>query len=221
MGDELDPIRKIIEARVRDLGLNPTEASRRATGQPDIYRKFVENGARLRADRLASLCKTLGLEFYVGPPRDSLPVPEPIEIDATDYDHLPLFGSVDAAAGEGAEPIDETATGSVAFRSDWLKAKRLSPKSSVIIQVRGDSMAPTIRDGSLILVDTRAKTVRNRGIYVVRHDGGLYVKRVIRQKTGIMMTSDNTEFEPFFVSQADLAHNAIVGRAVWSGGDIK
>ena len=69
MSDGLDDIRDTIRSRAAELGLKPAAVSRMATGKPDMFRKFVEEGAAPRADRLRLLCRALGLEFYVGQPR--------------------------------------------------------------------------------------------------------------------------------------------------------
>ena len=85
-----------------------------------------------------------------------------------------------AAAGGGAEADDERATGQVWFRRDWLDRQGLDPTQCMVIGVKGESMEPTLPDGSSILVDrSRSRRRRRAGrVYVVRTDDGLIVKRV-------------------------------------------
>ena len=97
-----------------------------------------------------------------------------------------------AAAGGGAMELDETVRGYVAFRRDWLDRTTADPTQCTVISVTGDSMDPTLADGSKILVDRGQRRLRQGRIYVVRTSGGLVVKRVARNRRGIwLMQSDN------------------------------
>jgi phage repressor protein C with HTH and peptisase S24 domain len=63
-----------------------------------------------------------------------------------------------------------------------------------MIEVRGDSMAPLLGDGDEILVDESDAGGRIRdGVYVLRRDGALMVKRLSPHPGGrrVSVTSDN------------------------------
>ena len=129
---------------------------------------------------------------------------------------------VGASAGPGALDVDETARSHFAFDPKWLRtigagdAKQLS-----IIRVTGDSMSPTLADGDEILVDAgEAKDRLRDGIYVVRMEQALVVKRVARNPANrrISITSDNQAYPSW--PDCDLKDIDIVGRVVWAGRRI-
>lgn len=62
--------------------------------------------------------------------------------------HLPLL-DFHASAGLGLPVPEEVRLGAIAFDRQFLREKRASPAHCNIIRARGDSMSPTIPDGSL------------------------------------------------------------------------
>jgi phage repressor protein C with HTH and peptisase S24 domain len=91
-----------------------------------------------------------------------------------------------------------------------------------MIEVRGDSMAPLLGDGDEILVDESDAGGRIRdGVYVLRRDGALMVKRLSPHPGGrrVSVTSDN----PAYPSWPDFAAEevGVVGRVIWAGKRIR
>ena len=128
---------------------------------------------------------------------------------------------VEASAGAGALGGDDEAAGEVGFDPRWLRRIAGGSDDLSIIEVRGDSMAPTLADGDEILVDGSAAARRIRdGIYVLRMDGALLVKRLSPDPAGgrIAVRSDN----PAYPSWQDRAAGSVdvVGRVVWAGRRI-
>jgi phage repressor protein C with HTH and peptisase S24 domain len=106
---------------------------------------------------------------------------------------------------------------SIAFRAEWVK-KRLSTESRdlLLIEVVGDSMAPTVEDGDLILADLAEPRFRQDGIYLLRHDSGLAVKRIQRRPDGkLLIRSDNPKYEAMVVPTVN-----VIGRVIWTGGRV-
>ena len=102
-----------------------------------------------------------------------------------------------AAAGGGALELDETVTGCIAFRRDWLDRHGIDPTQCTVIGVEGESMEPTLPDGCSILVD-RARRRRLVGhVYVVRSpDDGIVVKRLGKDGAGgWLLGSDHPEWD--------------------------
>ncbi|HXD89915.1 MAG TPA: Cro/CI family transcriptional regulator [Candidatus Binataceae bacterium] len=106
---------------------------------------------------------------------------------------------------------------SIAFRAEWVK-RRLSTESRdlLLIEVVGDSMAPTVEDADLILADLAEPRFRQDGIYLLRHDSGLAVKRIQRRPDGkLLIRSDNPKYEAMVVSTVN-----VIGRVIWTGGRV-
>ncbi len=125
---------------------------------------------------------------------------------------------VEASAGPGAAPGTEARAGTVAFDPTWLRRLGVSgPERLSWIAVRGDSMAPTLGDGDELLVDGGDGVERLRdGIYVLRADDALLVKRVAvdHGRRQAHVRSDNLAYPGWQTAIADLA---VIGRVVWMG----
>jgi phage repressor protein C with HTH and peptisase S24 domain len=79
------------------------------------------------------------------------------------------------------------------------------------------SMEPTIRRGSIVIIDPAEITIK-KGIYAVRLDhfeGACAIKRVKENGEFWFFLSDNPEWEPI-VMKKERDHNPIIGRVIWS-----
>ena len=129
---------------------------------------------------------------------------------------------VRASAGPGAITGEEGGKPYLAFHPQWLKAITGAASSQLsIIRVEGDSMAPTLSAGDDILVDLADGPERLRdGIYVLRVDGTLLVKRLAIHPVGRRVTvqSDN----PAYSDMPDCGLDEIdcIGRVIWAGRKI-
>jgi|TARA_Y100000814_G_C12329378_1_gene400883 transcriptional regulator with XRE-family HTH domain len=83
--------------------------------------------------------------------------------------------------------------------------------------VRGDSMSPTIRNGSLAIIDIKTPYMSRDGVYMIYHKGGLMARRLtFAVLNGVVtITCDNTDFSgPQIVSPKSIN---IAGRIIWLG----
>ena len=95
---------------------------------------------------------------------------------------------------------------------------RAKSASLSIIHVLGDSMEPTLSDGDEVLVDASDQGLRLRdGIYVLRADDALVVKRVTLKPGGrkITISSDNSAYPSW--DDVDRSEIQVVGRVIWFG----
>lgn len=134
---------------------------------------------------------------------------------------LPVYDT-QASAGPGAEIDRETVIHRIAFREEWVRTVTHAPiKDLAVIAVDGDSMEPTLRQGDTVLVDFgQRRPQRKDGIYVIRTDGGLQVKRLqVELASGhLSILSDNKVYESQHgVRPEDLA---VVGRVIWLGRQV-
>lgn len=129
------------------------------------------------------------------------------------------FLDVEVSAGGGAVVESETWRGGMPFDKRWIRAEICaSPRDLVLVTARGDSMVPTIREGAILLVDTARRELREDGVYVIRRDHLVGVKRLQRGAgEAVIIMSDNPAYAPVTVTPDDLD---IVGRVVWVGAKI-
>ena len=118
---------------------------------------------------------------------------------------------VEASAGPGALSGDDPSAAPMLLDPRLIETLGLDPARAAMLRARGDSMEPTIADGDQIVVDERDRRVTaTPAIFVLRLDGALLVKRVSRDAGGLQVTSDNPDYPPFKVPDADM-----IGRVVW------
>lgn len=222
---DLIAVRRTLDELIRTSGDDYASLSRLLGRNPTYIQQFIKRGVprRLSEEDRRRLAAHFGVgerilggtAERVSPASDNSPsapsaLADFVTVEAYD---------VGASAGAGALAEDERAVAQVAFRSNFVRSvasNRVEALST--IRVEGDSMLPTLSDGDAILVDTDDDTARLRdGIYVLRVDGALLVKRLgVNPATRrLSILSDN----PAFPSWPDCNPESVtvIGRVVWVG----
>jgi phage repressor protein C with HTH and peptisase S24 domain len=126
-----------------------------------------------------------------------------------------------ARVRNGADGLirSEQVVDSLAFKTEWLRRRlAAAPRNLMLVEVVGDAMAPTLGDSDLILVDLSEPRFQQDGVYVLRRDGELEVKRLQRGPSGtVIIKSDNSAYESTVVSRDRVG---IIGRVIWAAGRI-
>jgi hypothetical protein len=208
-----DP-RTLLERLIRERGEDYAGLSRLIGRNPAYVQQYIKRGTpkRLSEDDRRTLAGYFAIdEALLGGPGA---VPEA----GGDLRLVPRL-DVAASAGPGADAGEERPLGRIAFDSAWLRRMRIAGSAQLsMIRVQGDSMVPTLSDGDEILVDRGDAAERLRdGIYVLRIDDALVVKRVARNPAGrgISVRSDNDAYPSW--PECDPAAVDLVGRVVWVG----
>ena len=116
--------------------------------------------------------------------------------------------------------MDEDVASHVAFRRNWLQRKGLNVRSLSCVYARGDSMDPLICNDNLLLVD-QTKTTIGEGIYVLRIEDQLFVKRLqLQLGGGVGIISENPAYDNQVVPKANLGELHVIGRVVWCARDM-
>ncbi len=120
--------------------------------------------------------------------------------------------------------VEEMALASaMAFRRDWLERElHTQPTSLMLVEMHGDAMEPTIRNGDLMLVDHAEPRLRGAGLYVFRVGDMLAVRRLqLRLDGGFTLSSDNAARYPAEdIAREELDRIRILGRVIWSAGRL-
>ncbi|WP_418895531.1 S24 family peptidase [Roseovarius autotrophicus] len=87
-----------------------------------------------------------------------------------------------------------------------------------MLSVTGDSMASTLHDGDLVMIDQRRRDIRNRRVYaLIDSDGAARVKRLdLVPGQLLILTSDNPAHATEIRQGDELARLHILGEVVWS-----
>jgi phage repressor protein C with HTH and peptisase S24 domain len=134
-----------------------------------------------------------------------------------DFAMVPRF-DVTASAGPGAVTERDRVIDHLAFRLDWIKSElRLPLGGLVVIRARGDSMAPTIGEGDVLLVDGGQERLSDGGIFVILRGEDLVVKRIQTTGEGYLLVSDNPRYRPEPIRAGEEEGPRVIGRVVWIG----
>lgn len=130
-----------------------------------------------------------------------------------------------ASAGPGGLAHSEDITEIFHVSPEWLARFVPAHRRCGAIQVVGDSMEPTIRDGDLLIVafDTTRQEVVGGGVFVITYNGETMVKRLKVQLDGsLLVKSDNSgDYPPKMLSSEEATRVIIHAKVVWSGGPIR
>jgi phage repressor protein C with HTH and peptisase S24 domain len=151
--------------------------------------------------------------------------PEPAAKDdqASAFAMVPQY-TAKAAAGPGHDNAFVEERSSLAFKHEWLRAKRARPENLMVIYVTGDSMCPTICDGDVILVDrSRVDPAHNKLFLLMSKEDGLVVKRLMLIEDMWVIRSDSedkVQYPDRYLPQGERFELDIQGQVLWRGGDL-
>lgn len=218
---EIDP-RLVLDRLIAKSGENYADLSRLLGRNAAYIQQFIKRGTPRKLDE----ADRRTLARYFGIPEKMLGGMDKGEVRPPRTKGLPAVVAVPrlalgASAGVGSLDEDERAAGVMAFDARWLRQLGVRPQRVSIIRVDGESMAPTLNDGDDIMVDHDDAADRLRdGVYVLRLDGVLMVKRValgpLRGRFSVL--SDNSHYPAW--AGIDPALVEVVGRVVWIGRSI-
>ncbi|AZV46307.1 phage repressor protein [Nautilia sp. PV-1] len=128
---------------------------------------------------------------------------ETIRGETEKFSKIRYFKDINASAGGGAINFDEN------YEILYIDRKIID-KNLDAVNVIGDSMEPTIKDGSIIFIDRNDNNIQNGGIFVVSTPAGVFVKRInLRSDGKIELISDNKLYPNETVEEAE-----IIGKVV-------
>ena len=129
------------------------------------------------------------------------------------YFKIRYYADIRASAGGGAEVFDENYE-TVTIDETLLRtvAGLADPKNLDAIHVDGESMEPTLSDGSIVFIDRTQTDVRKEGIYIAATTAGLFIKRIRLRADGMVeLISDNPAYAPEVLAGDEVR---IVGKVV-------
>ncbi|MCW4442259.1 MULTISPECIES: LexA family transcriptional regulator [Vibrio] len=129
------------------------------------------------------------------------------------------FFDIEVSAGHGALVEKEEESSAMVFSERFIRQELgFNPNNIFLMPVRGDSMIPTLKNQSIVMVN-RVDGFSTDGIYVFRYDNRLMVKRLQFLPNGIKVVSDNSAYEAWELGKEEIKGNdfEIIGEVVWSG----
>lgn len=217
---------RLIEQRLKALNTNAFAFEKQHGLPPDALRSVLrgikKSGTGL--NKAQQICDALGLEFYIGPPREGGPV-EQVIIDSRTFVHIPHHQTPPATDNT---PRPEETAPPLAFRRSWLADLGVATANAVLARAADDSMAPSIHAGDLLLIDRAKKKVplpgrspkdrRPAPIYAILDAGAVHIKRLERPEPGILiLRSDNLSYRTEVLTGPGIDTLDIIGKVMWWG----
>ena len=171
--------------------------------------RYISGGLQGKSvpyDRTASYMRNLGLD------------PTPFfGQDTQDYIHIPWM-EAEASMGGGSAVVSKKIRSHMSFRADWILAKG-NPKNMAVINAGGNSMAPTIPDDSIVLINEgKAHPAIDGKIYFVCYGEDIFIKRLkVKNERVVAIISDNGPKEDELEPEK---HFEILGQAIWYGKEL-
>lgn len=137
--------------------------------------------------------------------------------DISNFERVPIL-DIRAPLGRGSIADGEHASGFSLFATEWLRSITSAPFSQLaVVTAAGDAMEPTLHNGDHALVDTSQLNLRREGVYVLRIDDTLMIKRVTMHPVTKRVTirSDNARYQTY--EDLDVDNVEALGRVIWIG----
>lgn len=122
------------------------------------------------------------------------------------------FADVRASAGGGAFNFDTDYE--ILSIDRTIMANIVTSSNEVLeaINVDGESMEPTLQDGSIVFIDRSQTNINKDGIFVASTTAGLFIKRIRQRADGMVeLISDNKAYSPEIITAEEIK---IVGKVV-------
>lgn len=202
------PREKRMEQLIDAVG-GPTKAALELKVSRATIYTWTKPDARLPMDEMLALARLGGVS---------------LDWIATGYDRRPDMGAPlvtsgmtviyryeASPSGQLFEIVDHG--GDIAFRDEWLSRIGIRRGQAGLMIVRGDAMAPTIRDGATLIVDRSVTTIAEAGLFVLVLGREVSVRRAqILRDGSVKLSADNTHYEPEVVAASEVAELRVAGR---------
>lgn len=193
MADE--ELRMLFASRLRKYlqanGFNQADLARHMHVSTATTAKWCTGQTMPRIDKVQSICNWLGIQKSDLLEKDLKPSHL---ADPLGHSFIPVY----SAAGAGKpQPTLEDIISYVDYTG--------GPDGVIGVEIKGDSMAPTIPDNSLVIVNTNL-TIESGDIVIVQinSDSEALCKRVQKYNDGLSLISDNPVYEPIYYTSKEV-----------------
>ncbi|WP_270374951.1 XRE family transcriptional regulator [Marinicauda sp. Alg238-R41] len=196
-----------ISERRRELGMTQKQLAAEIGVDTVSVSRYENDDRKLNLILLRKIAKALRC------PVSSLLDEDDIGANPAEVSAVPEF-DIRAAAGGGAVNETEQAVDFWMFSPTQLDHYGIRGRDVAMIRVTGDSMEPSLRSGSRVIIDRSDTDISTPGIFCVWDGYGLVIKRVEREfgsnPSRVRVMSDNSQHSAYSVPEEDLR---VIGRA--------
>jgi len=196
---------RLVEIR-KSNGLNQIEMAKRLDISEKTLRSY-EKGKDVTLSFIQKLATVFEISLYwlitgkeepsIGSCMKDISLQEETTLASLEENHTYSITklSIHASAGDGIENFDIEEIGQVLLDKELFRYA-MNPKSLKIIQVKGDSMEPTIMDDCHVVID-ESQTEQVDGIYAICLGSQIMIKRLQYDhlKGTVIIRSDNPNYK--------------------------
>ena len=127
--------------------------------------------------------------------------------------------NIQLSAGHGSFVERSEVLNYIPFNDDFFQRYlQRDPKDMIIVDARGESMEPTMRDRDLLMIDTSsASRPITSALYGFTFGQDVFVKRLFVTPDHIIAKSDNKDYGEFIIGPDNVEQFHPIGRVVWIG----
>lgn len=214
---------RIADALERKNGGNQSEMARYVGVSPQAVQKWVAGESEPRGKNLELAAQFLGMSpaslKFGETVAQALPknYKDVVAFDPENQDHveirkvkLKLSAGITGFTAELAEDFGRP----ISFRREWLIKKGYSPDKLIAIDIKGDSMEPTMSDGDTVVINTADITPKNGETFAVNYEGEGVIKRMARDFGRWFLSSDNPDQRRYSRQECSAGTCIILGKVV-------
>lgn len=135
--------------------------------------------------------------------------------------HIPKIKLRLAAGVAGIQVDPERFDGSTwTLKAAWLEKHRYDPDQLIAVDVTGDSMAPGLNAGDIVVVNLADTKPVDGVVYAINYEGEPVIKRLTRDAGRWWLTSDNNDQVKYYRRVCEGDACMIVGRVVKKESDF-
>lgn len=180
------------------LGAETGIGSQSAVGQ------YLRGTVPLNIEALMAICRVIGADPQVISPRlagkvhvHSMSNVRQVVVadqDDPDFVQIPMVKLRLSAGVTGfqTEP-DRRDGGTIGMRRHWVERSGLNPAKLIAIQVKGDSMEPSLYEDDIVVINTADTRPVDGAVFAVNYEGEAVVKRFSRDAGDWWLTSDSPD----------------------------
>lgn len=201
-----------------DVVGGPAELARKSGLSRRVIDKYKSGESDPSRSRLVALAAAAGVSLRWlatgdGPMKDADPVAT-IRPAGGLPQGVPIYDAA-LSLGQGRLNGDAPVVGYLDLPDAYVRDVLHAPPGKVIVAYcSGDSMAPTIKDRDLVLIDTAATTFSRDDLYAFSFKDEGYIKRLQRAGDAFVVHSDNPAYTDWSVTGSDLRELRVIGRVV-------
>lgn len=200
----------------KTLGLTQTDFAKKLGMTMQGIQKWEYGTVEIKTSSIMLICSTFNVnpDWLLNGTGEMFIDNVSSQQELSDIISIPYYPEVSAAAGSGALVYDESTVKNIQISSAIIN---ISTGDNVcLINATGNSMQPVIDDRDLLLVDLSQKLITDEGIYVIRLDTTLVVKRVQKILNGFILISDNPQYPPKEITAENFNENdaAVIGKVI-------